>query len=125
MSSRASETLARLRVCRAAGLPVPPDLHDAAIECLERISDATILREQRDSLIRRAALLLPPQSKHQVAAALATESRAMYRTWHVLRAREPREPLNTTRDCLHAAALRAKLPQSQRQFYRVLVERAG
>lgn len=120
MTSLASDTLARLRVCRASGVPVPPDLHDDAIECIARITDATIMREKRDALIRRAALLLPAGPPHKKAAALAGEAKAMARTWHHLRARQPGDALDTPRACLHAAALRAPLPASQRQFYRVL-----
>lgn len=115
-----ADTLARLRVCRDAGRALPADLIDDAIVHLERIEDAAVMRARRDALIRRAALLLPPGPPYQLATMLAREARALSRTWHVLQTREPKMPYQTVRDCLHAAALRASLPASQRQFYRVL-----
>lgn len=120
MASQVADTVARLRVCRDAGVPVPPALRDDAIACLEDTIDAALLRTSRDDLIRRAALLLPFGTPHQKATALADEAQAMSRTWHLLRSRPPAVTFTTPRDCLHAAALRAKLPESQRQFYRVL-----
>jgi hypothetical protein len=120
VASLTVDTLARLRVCRDAGRPLPTDLLDDAIACLERGADAAQLRARRDALLRRAALLLPPAPPHRLAAMLAAEAKAMARTWHILRAHEPAPPYCTPRACLHAAALCARLPESQRQFYRVL-----
>jgi hypothetical protein len=120
VTSRVAETLARLRVCKAAGVPVPPDLRDEAIDCLERACDASLARQRRDELIRRAALLIPDTSAYRAAEALAAEAKVMARTWHILQARPAAEQLCTPRDCLHAAALLGRLPESARQFYRVL-----
>lgn len=120
MGALVADTLARLRVCRDAGLSAPPDLRDAAIECLERYADAEQARAQRDSLIRRAALLLPPAAPYRNAGVLACEAKAMNRRWHELRTRPPQQPFGSLRDYLHAARLLSELPSSQRQFYRVL-----
>ena len=120
MQSGAADTLARLRVCLAAGRPPSPDLLADTIAQLAQFSDAADLRAKRDALIRRAALLLPDAPPHRKAAQLALEAKAMARTWHVLQSREPLPPYETPRECLHAAALRSRLPESQRQFYRVL-----
>lgn len=123
LATLAANTLARLRVCRDAGQAIPSDLVADAITCLEAVADAAVLRVKRDELIRRASLLMPPAPPHRLAEVLAAEAKAMARTWPILRARQPREPYQAPRDCLHAAALLAPLPSSQRQFYRVL--RAG
>lgn len=120
MGSITADTLARLRVCQAAGLPVPDDLLSDAVECLEKVTDAALLRARRDELIRRAALLLPDATPYQQAAALATEAKAMSRTWHLLCQQSPGQSLSTPRECLHAARLLAVLPTSHRQFYRLL-----
>lgn len=120
MGSTTADTLARLRVCKAAGLPVSQDLLNDAVECLERVTDAALFRAKRDELIRRAALLLPVAAPYHQAAALVGEAKAMARTWHLLRTLPPAKILTTPRDCLHAARLLAELPESQRQFYRVL-----
>ena len=120
LGSLIADTVARLRVCQAAGLPVTDDLLSDAVECLERVTDAALLRARRDELIRRAALLLPVAGPYQQAATLAGEAKAMARTWHLLRSTPPAVPLSTPRDCLHAARLLADLPESQRQFYRLL-----
>ena len=122
---RPTETLTRLRVCLEAGRPPSPDLLSDAIECLSQYSDAADARSRRDALIRRAALLLPPSPAHRKATLLAREAKILARTWNVLRSREPSLPYCTPRDCLHAAGLLARLPASQRQFYRVLISQAA
>ncbi|MFC3715593.1 hypothetical protein ACFONC_05460 [Luteimonas soli] len=121
MGTIVGDTLARLRVCRDSGLATPPELRDAAIECLERYADAEQVRAQRDTLIRRAALLLPPAAPYRTAGVLACEARAMNRRWHELRTKLPQQPFGSPRDYLHAARLLSELPTSQRQFYRVLL----
>lgn len=125
MGSLIADTVARLRVCQAAGLPVSDELLNDAVECLERVTDAALLRAKRDELIRRAALLLPVATPYQKATALAGEAKAMDRTWHLLRSVPPAQPLSTPRECLHAARLLADLPESQRQFYRLLSMRCN
>ncbi len=120
MESVSAATLARLRVCLAAGRAPSPALVADAIDCLEKISDAGAIRARRDALIRRAALLLPDARPHRKAFMLAQEAKAMARTWHLLQAREPDSAYGTPRDCLHAAALLSRLPESSRQFYRVI-----
>lgn len=120
MTSHLATTLARLRVCRAAGVAISPELRDEVIECLERLADASLARARRDELIRRAALLIPDASAYSRASRLAAEAKVMARTWHILQSRPAAEQLDTPRDCLHAAALLSRLPESARQFYRVL-----
>lgn len=124
MPRNRSETIARLRVSVAAGMPPPPELVADVLEFLERDEGAANLRAKRDSLIRRAAMLLPPDREYAKAACLASEAKAMQRTWHLLREREAEASPATVRGCLHAAALHEDLPQSHRQFYRVLKRRA-
>lgn len=124
MTTLLANTLARLRVCRDAGLPVSHELLSDAAECLERVADADARRAQRDAMIRRAALLLPSAPVHTQAGALASEAKVMARTWHVLRSRSPDSP-ETVRACLHAAGLHAKLPASKRQFDRILREESA
>ena len=125
MEGGAAGTLARLRVCLAAGRSPSPELLADTIAHLELFSDAAELRAKRDALIRRAALLLPAAPPHRKAYLLAQDAKAMTRTWHLLRSREPAAPYGTPRDCLHAAGLLARLPASQRQFYRVLISEAA
>lgn len=120
MGSLIADTVARLRVCREAALPVPLDLLDDAMECLERVTDAALLRARRDEFIRRAALLVTEKSVFRKAAVLADEAKAMSRTWHLTKSHLPDGVPSTVRACLHAAAHQAELPFSQRQFYRVL-----
>lgn len=118
----AVDTLARLRVCRDAGRSAPPDLIADAVDAIEGFLRTDTLRDRRDALIRRAALLLPDGRPYTRAGLLLQESRAMNRTWHILRQSPPEPVLATPRDCLHAARLIAPLPESQRHFYRVLSE---
>jgi hypothetical protein len=120
VTSHVATTLARLRVCKAAGVAISPELRDEVIVCLERVADASLARRRRDELIRRAALMIPGDSPYFRASRLAEEAKVMARTWHILQGRQASEQLHTPRDCLHAAALLCKLPKSARQFYRVL-----
>lgn len=116
----AADALARLRVCRAAGLTIPLDLQEELLACLESQVSAGRLRQNRDALIRRAAMLLAPASDYQHAERLADEARQMMRTWSLLKTRPAEAEPTTPRACLHAASLQAPLPKSVRQYYRVL-----
>lgn len=119
----AATTLARIRTCDAAGIAWSADMRADVVRCLEGIVDTSEQRRLRDELIRRAALLLPPNAPYQQAGMLALEAKAMARTWHVRgQGRAPAAPA-TPRECLHAAAQLAQLPRSQRQFHRVLTGR--
>jgi hypothetical protein len=117
LGSRA-DTIARLRVCKAAGVPVCPELIAAALDHLERDEGMAKLRARRDALIRRAALFLPSESPYKQAARLAGEAKAMNRLLRTKRSLDP-DPA-TIQGCLHAAAMIDHLPTSHRQFYRVL-----
>jgi hypothetical protein len=120
MVNRIDEALSRLRVCRAAGVAPSAELQDEILECLEATVGGAALRRRRDALIRRAALLLPTGSEFERAGVLSREAKTLGR----MRSRscttatigEPATP----RECLYAASLLARLPGSQRQFYRVL-----
>lgn len=120
MPSIAAETLARLRVCRDSGRQVPPDLVESAIGVIEGMVRADVLRERRDEMLRRAALLLPEQRPYAQAGQLFKEARAMDRVWHVLRTSPADDRPATIRACLRAARNFAPLPASQRHFYRIL-----
>ncbi|AMU99417.1 hypothetical protein [Xanthomonas citri] len=120
MAPRIADTLARVRVCRDAGLPITDELRNDIVECLEQAAGASALRRQRDMLIRRAALLLPPAGAWRQAEALADEAQQLARVWHVMRNRPAACEPATPRACLHAAGLLAALPKSQRHFHRVL-----
>ncbi|GGA70671.1 hypothetical protein GCM10011521_05950 [Arenimonas soli] len=122
MPARAEDTLARLRVCRDANRGVPADLVSDTIEIIEALVESESLRARRDALIRRAALLLPADRPYAQAARLLEEQRTMNRTWHLLRGTQPSPTPDTPRACLHAAALYAPLPRSQRHFYRILAK---
>lgn len=120
MGERAATALARLRVCRAAGLPIPADLHDEVIECLAGIAGHAQLKAKRDALIRRAAMALPPAGSYRHAEILAAEAKAMTRVPRpVSGVILPMEPV-TPRECLFVASLALELPSSVRQYYRVL-----
>lgn len=120
MVSRIDEALSRLRVCRAAGVAPSAELQDEILECLEATVGGAALRRRRDALIRRAALLLPTGSEFERAGVLSREaknlSRMRTRSSTTSTVGEPATP----RECLYAASLLARLPGSQRQFYRVL-----
>lgn len=120
MTARISETLARVRVCRDGGLPITEDLRNDIVECLEQAAGAGTLRRRRDTLIRRAAMLLAPAGAWQHAGELAREAEHLSRVWQIMRHRTAESEPTTPRACLHAAALLATLPISRRQFYRVL-----
>ncbi|WP_157599291.1 hypothetical protein [Rhodanobacter sp. Root179] len=118
-------TLEALRACSATGTPVSPVLLDAAIECLVRVASEDLLRKERNRLIRAAAQLLQEDTDWARARKLRQETKVMWRTWNILKTRVPRSTDPTARDLLHAAALASNLPDSDRQFYRVLREGAG
>lgn len=122
LGSRA-DTIARLRVCKAAGVPVCPELIAAALDHLERDEGMAKLRARRDALIRRAALFLPSESSYKQAERLAGEAKAMNHNRLLRRTRSLDPDPVTLQGCLHAAAMIDHLPTSQRQFYRVLRRR--
>lgn len=115
-------TLEALRACSATGTPVSPVLLNAAIECLVRVASEDLLRKERNRLIRAAAQLLAENTDWARARKLRQETKIMWRTWNILKARAPRTTNPTVRDLLHAAALASTLPDSDRQFYRVIRE---
>jgi hypothetical protein len=112
-------TLARLRVCRDAGHAPDSLLVADAISLLEVTAGALFLRKRRNEHIRRAAALLDG-STWKRASALFDASVTLARCWDRIRCNEPES--GTVRGELHCAALLAELPESQRQFYRVLRE---
>lgn len=121
--SRIDNALARLRVFQDSGLPLPADLQDEIVACLEELAGSRTRRQRRDALIRRAAILLPPTGDWQRAGDLLAEAQQLARVWHLMRNRAPETEPATPRACLHAAGLVAALPKSQRQFHRILCER--
>lgn len=120
MPSQLSEIVARLRVCRDAGRAPSSELLGDILDFLEKQNDSALNRKKRDELIRRAALLFPAVSEYKQAENLVKEAKAMIRTWPILKIKPAPKEFNSARDYLHAAALHADLPQSHRQFYRVL-----
>lgn len=120
MKPLAAVCLRRLRDCRHAGRPVPPQVIDDAIEALSRIVNSALVRQQRDDLICQAGALLPDTSIACKAKALAREAAAMQRTWTALQGKPISDPPQTPRDALHAARLMADLPESPRQYMRIL-----
>ena len=121
MATLAEKTLSRLRTCRYAGLQVAPDLLDDVIFVFESVTRAQRLREERDAMIRRAALLYPDARPWELAALLSDEAKRLHRV------RAPRQqpashdvPPASVRACLQAAQFFHPLPASHRQFYRVL-----
>lgn len=118
-----ADTLARLRACRSAGLSLPEDLISDIEDCLANAIDAATQRSKRDLLIRRAAVLSGEVGPYAQATALADEAKSMRRIWrNIGRTAPPIEP-SSVRGYLHAAQLAAALPESVRQFYRVLQRR--
>lgn len=114
-----AHTLARLRVCYAAGLPPCRELVALTLACLQDATDVQNLRVKRDELIRVAAMLVDDGTAWQRAAALESEATRMMRVWRTLATQDP-GPAFTVRACLHQAALLAELPGSQRQYYRII-----
>ena len=114
MGESAATTLARLRVCRDAGVPVPPDLLDAAIMLAERLLSARERKQLRDRELRLAALILPANDALWTKAGqLLKEARAMAR-------RRPASIADPVRLHLHRADELGGLPSSQKQFLRIL-----
>ena len=120
MAASTTETLARLRVCRAAGVAVPGDLQDDVIECLSKLVGHSQLKARRDALIRRAAMALPPAGAYRKAEALAVEARAVARGRLSLLSDFGLDQPTTPRQCLFAASQILELPSSVRQYYRVI-----
>lgn len=122
VSRLTTDTLARVRACIGAHLPASPDLMADIEQCLGEVVGAAALKGRRDMLIRRAALLLPPAEPYAQAGALAREAKALARTWGASGCRRVVDEPTTPRECLQAAAQLAGLPESQRQFHRVLTK---
>jgi hypothetical protein len=114
-----STTLSRLRVCRDAGRAPDSALLADAISLLELTAGASSLRARRNEHIRRAAALLDG-SRWERSLDLLNASAMLARCWDRLRCSAPES--GTVRGELHSAALLADLPESRRQFYRVLCE---
>ena len=117
--------LRRLRDCRHAGRPVPPQVIDDTIEALSRVVNSAWVRQQRDDLICQAGDLLPDASIASKAKALAREAAAMQRAWTAMQGKPLADPPQTPRDALHAARLIADLPESARQYMRILEHACG
>lgn len=115
--------LARLRVCCAAGVAPDEVLLHEAVEVLEGIAGKLQQRERRDYHIRLAGMLVPGLRTYNVALALCGEARALERCWRRERLQTPQAW--TVRGELHQARLFGELPQSGRQFYRVLKNGRG
>lgn len=122
MSAALIPTIAGLRACKAAGTPVSPTLRDAALESLIRVADHEWRRSERNRLVCAAGSLLAESTIEGRAKALLREKRAMLRTWHALKNQSPRAPEPTVRDLLREAHLIEDLPDSLRQFRRLLGE---
>lgn len=126
--SKLSRTLARLRVCRDARQLVADDLLADAVECLEAVASADELRQRRDLLIRRAALLTQAASVGRRAEMLAKEVSALPRRRGAAAcavvADVGAEP-ETVSACLAMASAFYTLPSSSRQILRVLQESAN
>ena len=120
MKSLAATCLTRLRECRDTGRPIPADVIDSTIEALGRVVTCDVLRMQRDLLIRNAGALLAPAPVACKARQLVRESTRLRRAWRVTQHLLPSNPPTTPRDALHAALLIAELPESTRQFTRIL-----
>lgn len=119
MRPRASDTLARLRVCREARIQIPDDLVNDAIEIIEQSCKASALKSERDRLIRLAAVLLPSgSSAWNQARQLLKEAGAMNRRRPI--AAQGGEDLTTVQGCLRAASKIRALPETDRQFYRII-----
>ena len=113
-------TLQRLRTCQTYGKEPPPELVSDAIECLTRICSQRVARERRDRCIRQAATLAQAATLGDLASLLAREAAALSRSWAQLVHQPPPQPPFNVRDALHAARLQWPLPESPRQFRRIL-----
>ncbi len=114
MGNRTADTLARMRTCRDAGLPVPHDLADAVISLLELLLTASERRKMRNRELRLAALLLPANDPPWTKAGhLLKEARVMARS-HL----EPET--GTVRMHLKRAARLGELPNCRKQLVRIL-----
>ena len=122
MSSALAATIAGLRACRVTSMPVSPALRDAALEILISIVSRQWRRSERNRLIRAAARLLPEGNLEARTKALLRESRAMLRMWRILEHQPPHTSEPTVRALLHEARLIEELPDSLRQFRRILEE---
>jgi len=115
-------TIAGMRACRATSMPVSPALRDAALEILISIASHQWRWSERNRLIRAAARLLPEDNAEKHARALLRESKAMLRTWHITERQLPHDREPTVRGLLCEARLLGELPESHRQFRRILEE---
>lgn len=113
-------TLQRLRTCQTYGKEPSPELVADAIECLTRICSQRVARERRDRCIRQAATLAQAATLEDRARLLVREAAALHRSWARLVHQPPAQPPRSVRDALHAARLQWPLPESHRQFRRIL-----
>jgi hypothetical protein len=123
-TSAADELLSGLRRCRATNTPVSPALLDMMIEFVVRASSHAQRKKLRNRLIIRASRLLPAGNTEAVAKALLRETRAMRRTWHILKNQSPCVAVPDVRALLHEAHLIEELPDCVRSFRRILLEGA-
>ena len=117
--AHAPALLSRLRTCQALGRPVPPELLAQLIDGLSRDVRVRSQLQGRNTLIRRAGLLLPVAGPNAKAEALLAESKRL-RPATLVTAQG--ESPATVRECLAVAATYGRLPNSQRQFLRVLLQ---
>lgn len=90
--------------------------------CLESVTGAAMRKAERDRLIRLAVVMLPASEPYEQAGILASEAKALARTWNASGCRNVVNVPTKARECLQMAAQIAELPSSQRQFYRVLTK---
>ncbi|MFT4197686.1 MAG: hypothetical protein QM601_07230 [Pseudoxanthomonas sp.] len=112
--------LSRLTDCTVNGLGADPELTRQALEVIAPHVDAVLRREQRDRLIVQAARLLPAGVPWNKAGMLKREAAAIHRDWRRLSKQPLSMPCVTVRQTLLHAAHIEQLPESQRQFLRIL-----
>lgn len=99
---------------------MPGELQDDLIDCLAKQLGHAQLKARRDTLIRRAAMALPPAPDYRQAEILAGEARALSRGRLAMLTIPAAEEPATAKQCLFAASQILELPSSVRQYYRVL-----
>lgn len=120
MISLADLTLERLQACHRSGKPVPPQVLGDAIECLSRARSLRQARAARDRMIRMAGKLSGGPCPQACARELIRQATALERVWPRLLEQAPPDAPQTVRDALHLARWHAQLPDSERQFLRIL-----